>query len=40
MFEITRPTLDKWIELGCPTHIVGGRKYFIADEIEEWIKSK
>ena len=38
--DITRPTLDKWITLGCPVHIVGGRKYFMLDEIEEWIKSK
>lgn len=40
IFHISRPTLDKWIELGCPAHIVGNKKYFIADEIEEWIKSK
>lgn len=39
-FYISRTTLDKWLDLGCPVHIVGNKKYFIADEIEEWIKSK
>ena len=37
---ISRPTLDNWIKLGCPVHIIAGRKYFMLDEIEEWIKSK
>lgn len=37
---ISRPTLDNWIKLGCPSHEIGGRKYFMVDEIEEWIKSK
>jgi len=37
---ISRPTLDNWLKLGCPYHIVGGRKYFMIDEVEEWIKSK
>lgn len=38
--DITRPTLDKWIKIGCPMHVVAGRRYFIVEEIEEWIKSK
>ena len=40
IFFISRTTLDKWIELGCPVHVVGKSKYFMQDEIEEWIKSK
>lgn len=39
-FDITRHILDNWIKLGCPIHIIAGRKYFIAEEVEEWIKSK
>lgn len=37
---ITKPTFNNWIIQGCPYHILGNRRYFILDEVEEWIKSK
>lgn len=40
IFHLSRPTLDNWIKLGCPVHIIGNKKYFMQNEIEEWIKSK
>lgn len=37
---ITKPTFNSWIIQGCPYHNLGNRRYFILDEVEEWIKSK
>lgn len=37
---ITKPTFNNWIRQGCPYHNLGNRRYFILDEVEEWIKSK
>lgn len=39
-YKITKPTLYKWLKLGCPVHTIGYKKYFMQDEVEEWIKSK
>jgi excisionase family DNA binding protein len=36
---ISRPTVYRFIEKGMPNYRVGGRLFFDADELTEWIKS-
>lgn len=37
-YNVSRPTIYKWISLGCPVHYVGKIAYFDTEEIDNWIK--
>lgn len=39
-YFISRPTIYKWIEQGCPVHYVGSIPYFDWDEVDRWIKKE
>ena len=39
-YKISKPTLYKWIDCGCPVHRVNGIPYFDWKEIDKWIKTK
>lgn len=39
-YKISRPTLYKWIEKGCPVNHVGKLVFFDANKVEEWIKKQ
>lgn len=38
VFKISKPTIYRWIEKGCPVHRIGSIPYFDAEEISNWIK--
>lgn len=39
VFKISKPTIYRWIEKGCPVHYAGSIPYFDVDEVNEWIKT-
>lgn len=39
-YSISRPTLYKWIENGCPVHYVGSIPYFDWAEVDAWMKGE
>jgi predicted DNA-binding transcriptional regulator AlpA len=40
VFKISKPTIYRWIDSGCPVHYAGSIPYFDIEEVNEWIKKE
>lgn len=38
--KVSKPTIYRWIENGCPVHYVGSIPYFDMQEVTEWMKNQ
>ena len=38
--KISKPTIYRWMEKGCPVHYVGSIPYFDMQEVTEWMKNQ
>ena len=39
-FGVSKPTIDKWVNMGMPKHKIGSKVTFYTDEVDEWMKSQ